>query len=434
MRKTILQGAIANFLVKSIYAVITFSTAVILARELGTEEYGIYTIAFTIASLLAIPTQFGTPLLLTREVAGADAHQNWGIMKGVILFSHKFVWIFSFTVISIAVFILFFFEDSLGEYKTKVILLSLLLIPLLSLGALRDAILRGLRKVTLGLLTEQILRPLLFLIFISLLIIHHSTNAVTAYQIIVLHAVASVVAFLGGLIIYLKNRPPAIKHNKPEYENKKWLTAIIPLGLIGALHLINSYADILLIGLFKSDQEVAFYKVSIQTAFVVEFILVVFNSVLAPHFSRLCATDKYDELQKLVTFSSRIIILVALPIFLLIILFGEKALIFTFGQDYICAYIPLVIISFGQVVNASVGCAGLLLNMTGHEKDVSRGIAISAVFNLTLNLILIPPFGINGAAIATATSLIVWNFLLWKYAGKKLNIQTLPFTLFNNKP
>jgi len=68
--------------------------------------------------------------------------------------------------------------------------------------------------------------------------------------------------------------------------------------------------------------------------------------------------------------------------------------------------------------------------MTGYEKDTALGLAISAVLNVLLNLILIPKFSMAGAAAATSISMIVWNLLLWCLVWKRLGIDSSVFRLF----
>jgi O-antigen/teichoic acid export membrane protein len=83
-----------------------------------------------------------------------------------------------------------------------------------------------------------------------------------------------------------------------------------------------------------------------------------------------------------------------------------------------------VILAFGQLINVLFGPVGILLNMTGHERDTMRGLTMAAVLNVLLSLTLIPMFGINGAAIASAITLVICNVLLWKSVRKRLDIQS----------
>ena len=74
-----------------------------------------------------------------------------------------------------------------------------------------------------------------------------------------------------------------------------------------------------------------------------------------------------------------------------------------------------------------MGPVGLLLNMTGHERETAKGVAISAVLNMVLNFLLIPRWGITGAAVATTVSMIAWNLLLAWQVNTKLTIQPTIF-------
>jgi O-antigen/teichoic acid export membrane protein len=65
--------------------------------------------------------------------------------------------------------------------------------------------------------------------------------------------------------------------------------------------------------------------------------------------------------------------------------------------------------------------------MTRHERDTAKGLAVSAILNVVLNLLLVPLLGIIGAAMATALSLITWNVLLWWAVRQRLGINSLAF-------
>ena len=86
-------------------------------------------------------------------------------------------------------------------------------------------------------------------------------------------------------------------------------------------------------------------------------------------------------------------------------------------------------LALGQLVNAGMGSVGALLNMTDHERDTLRGVAIAAVANVVLGLVLIPLYGLEGAAIATAVPLIIWNLLLRQAVWRRIQIETLAFSL-----
>ena len=84
-----------------------------------------------------------------------------------------------------------------------------------------------------------------------------------------------------------------------------------------------------------------------------------------------------------------------------------------------------------QLTNLMFGQVGLILNMTGHERDTTRGMAIAAGSNVALNLVLIPLFGMCGAAVATAITVVLWKTILWRSLQKRLAARSSAF--FNAK-
>ncbi len=77
-----------------------------------------------------------------------------------------------------------------------------------------------------------------------------------------------------------------------------------------------------------------------------------------------------------------------------------------------------------QLVNIALGPAGLLLNMSGHERDTARSFAWSIAANVGLNAALIPSFGMIGAATATATTFVAWRVVLWAQVRRRLRIDS----------
>jgi O-antigen/teichoic acid export membrane protein len=86
------------------------------------------------------------------------------------------------------------------------------------------------------------------------------------------------------------------------------------------------------------------------------------------------------------------------------------------------ARVALLILVFSQLINTMSGSVGVILNMTGKEKVFRNILSIALVINITLNILLIPRFGIEGAAIASATSLVFWNLYSVYYVYREYNI------------
>jgi len=153
------------------------------------------------------------------------------------------------------------------------------------------------------------------------------------------------------------------------------------------------------------------FDVAWKGSTIIGIILMAVNMPLAPAVASLYSRGERERLQQLVTKSARIALLGALPIAIALVIFGRWFLM-VFGGEFLEGSNALIILSVGQLVNAGAGSVALLLNMTGHEQDTARGIGFAVLVNCVLSVVLIPLWGINGAAMSYAFSLATWNILL----------------------
>jgi O-antigen/teichoic acid export membrane protein len=428
LRAQLLRGGMGSLLIKSAHTVLAFAVAVVLARMLGPEGYGVYAFALAILMLSAIPSQVGIPQLIVRETAKAQANKDWGLMRGLWRWGNSAVFVFSILSLVAVGSILFFIDDTAGGRITTVAI-GIVLIPLIALANVRAACLRGLRMVVWGQLPEGIYRPALLLILMGgWIVILGTDGGLTPEGAMGLHVVAALISFvLGGLMLW-KARPSGVKSRPiPRYQSVAWRKAIIPLAMITGLQLINNYADLIILGIFRSDGEVGIYRAVFQVALLVIFGLQAMNQVIQPHFAHLYEQGQMDRLQRLVTTSARAILALALPPVVIFIVFGTELLGLVFGDAFRAGGVTLAILAAGQLVNAGMGSVGMLLNMTGHERDTLKGVCVAAASNVVLNVVLIPPFGMAGAAIASALTLLFWNLILWFFVKLRLKIKSSAF-------
>ena len=295
----------------------------------------------------------------------------------------------------------------------------------MALGNLRAAALRGLQHVILGQLPERILRPLILLVLIVVFWVMFPARAIGPDVAMGLNVLAALVAFLTGAWLLRKLRPQELMARPvPEYRAGTWIKAALPLAFVAGMFLINSYTDIISLGIFMSPADVGVYRVVVAGAAMVVFALNALNMIFAPRMARLHALNEMEGLQRLATMSARMALLLAVPVLLLFVFLGKWILGSVFGAAFAGGYQALIILSVGQLANAGMGSVGMLLNMTGHERDTARALGVSAATNVVLNLVLIPLLGINGAASATAISMALWNVIMWRAVYYRLGIQS----------
>ena len=402
-------------------------TGVLLVRLLGKAEYGIYSYILSLVYVLILPAEFGISNLIVRETAQGVAKDKPSSISGIWRWSISITLGFSAVIIFITGAGAYLFgADYFSRLELVTLFWALLLMPFQALVHLSSAALRGLKNVVLGQLPDLLVIPgvfsILFLLF-SLIFPQKlsSTNAMA------LRAISTIIAFIFSLILLIKKVPSAIRRAKPIYQGRIWLASALPLGLSSGLSMVKTRSTILIMGLFVSPGDIGTFQISVSTAAIAALLLHATNSILAPQFASLNAQGEKRKLQRLVTFSSRIIFGFNLGVTLIFIIFGKILISFVFGPELIEAYIPLLIILAGQSINSLVGSVAFLLNMTGYEKDVMKVIGISTLANILITLIITPIWGIIGAAVSTTTSLIIAQFSMYWLVRKRLEINSSAF-------
>lgn len=168
-----------------------------------------------------------------------------------------------------------------------------------------------------------------------------------------------------------------------------------------------------------------------QIATLAAFGLEAVNMVVAPRFAELYTRGHIERLQQLVTISAWVVLAFNVMITGFFVPAGHFFLTLVFGEEFAASYASLLILLGGQLVNSAAGSVGYLINMTGHERETVRSMALAAGINILLGLLWIPRWGILGAAGATAISMTVWKGLLWWRVRQRLGINSLAFTIWS---
>lgn len=401
---------------------LSFIIGLLLARLLGTTGYGTYAYAMSWVGLLAVPGALGLDKLLVREVAIYKTKSEWDLMKGLLRWANKAVLIVSSGLALLAAVIISIFVSHRDRLVLASLLIALISLPLVTLTRLRQAALKGLNRVTAGQVPEMLIQPTLFILFISTAYLLLG-KGLSVPWVLGLNITAMGIAFTIGTLVLLKTLPTPMNITAPSYKKTEWMRSAFPLMLITGMQIINARTDIIMLGIMKGPKEAGIYSVANHGAELIIFILFAVNTALAPTVVNLYTSGETEKLQDVVTASTRIILLFSLPIALTLIVFGHWFLLL-FGEAFTQGRMTLAILSAGQLVNASMGSVGLLLIMTGHERNAAIGVGISAALNIILNVLLIPKWSIEGAAIATASSMITWNILLAIWVYKKISIHS----------
>ncbi len=427
LRSELIRNGAGSLILKAASVLLTFLTTVVMARALGADNYGVYSYVYALVSLLSIPAEFGLPNLLVRETAKALARQEWGKIKGIWNWAGRVTAILTVTIVLGAGVAFLIWGNHFSRVQLVTMTWGLALVPLIALGALRGAALRGLHKVMLGQLPEQAFLPGFYILLILGTIFIFQEKKLSPDRAMGLQVAAAALAFIIGAWLLWRATPGEVHRAKPIFEGRLWLASTLPLAFIGGMQLINRRTSILILGLFENSAQVGVFRVADQVSLLVSLGLQAINIVVAPQFARLYAVGDKERLQRLAAASARVVLLLTLAATAVFLFAGKPLLRMIFGAEFIGAFWPLSILSIGQLINSVTGSVGVLLNMTGHEQETAKGMTISAISNVVLNLVLIPPFGVSGAALASAITMTIWNILLWFAVRRRLNINSMAF-------
>ena len=432
-RATLIRGGAGSLAVKSANLVLSFLLAITLARTLGADGYGVYAFAMALVSLLAIPVQVGIPQVVLRETANAAVREDWGLMRGLWRWATRAALIFSAVMLVLGLTAIWVYRADMDVTTATTLAIAFLLVPMLALGNLRSAALRGLQRVVLGQLPEAVIRPGGLFLLVTLWAMLSSSPLTPPVAMALNFAIVGV-AFLFGAWILRSARPSGlVAKPEPESEPTFWRRAAIPLALAGGLQLINGQTDIIVLGVFRPSEDVGVYRVTVQVAALVTFGLMAINQVIAPHISRLYTSGDLQKLQRLVTNAVVATSLLATVPAIALIFFADEILGAVFGDAFSVGAFALTVLVFGQLANAVMGPVAMVLNMTGHERSTLKGVGVAAALNVCLNIILIPQLGMDGAALSTAISLSAWNLLLAFSLKRDTGIRIGPLVLMGKK-
>lgn len=417
LRAQLIRGGMGSASIQALNRVLALALGIVLARALGAEGYGVYAYAFAIMSLLMVVAEAGVPTLLMREVAASQGRGEWGLLRGALIRGGQFVALAATIVSVVGLLVLWWLADGLSPQVLYTTGLMLLVLPVAALAKTVAHAMRGLHRVVIGQAVDMLLRPLLVLFIVA--VIFPTWPGLREPQIaMAAQLVAALFVLLVGSWVLRHFLPDDARSAPAEYRGRQWLKSALPFTLIGGAGIINSQADIIMLGWFRSSEEVGIYRVAVQGGVFVAFALQAFSPVLAPHFSKLYATAQVAKLSKLYKRSSMLVVLITLPILLAFVFFGAQLVKLVFGVEYMDAALPLAILAGGYAINVSFGPVGLLLQMAGNESITARVLWVTSVLNVVMNLLLIPFYGLVGASIATAASVSLYHAALRYYAWR----------------
>ena len=380
----------------------------LLARWVGAEFLGIYSLANAIMLISEVVAKMGLETGVMRFVSRLNPELDQEKIQKIIASALRMTTIFSL-VIMVALIISSgaIVKNILNEppLLKLVIIIFAIAIPFNALTLVSAFATQGFKRLKYKILVTQFLNPTLLLT--TMVICYWFISAESALMAPML--ITGIIGFFVMLGVLKKVTGVSNNQIMKAKVDTSLFNFSYPLMFVTILQTFMHWMDILMLGYFTDATTVGLYHPAARTAGLLQALLLSFISIYAPmmaQFHREGDRKKMDDTYKLV---SRWLLMCAIPISAIFIIFPGKVMLL-FGPEYLPSAKILVILTGATFIQAIFGAAGPTLSMSGHTKLVLWNTIGAFALNFSLNIFLIPNYGIIGAAIATLTSLIVVGF------------------------
>jgi O-antigen/teichoic acid export membrane protein len=407
-----------NILTVGLGAIVQFT----LARVLGSGGYGQYLYVLGWMNICLIFVKFDFDLSSVRYVATYSGSGQSALLRGFERTALGFTSSLSLGVGTVGAVTLWLLRDQIGESLARSGILAAAALPVMTIAAVMAGALRG-RKLIPQATAHLIVRPLLLLICVVILVVAGKSIS-TELALAINVGAALVAATLTAWLLARARRGMAT--DRIERRRREWFaTAAGMMPAAIAEMTLGHTIDVVIVGTLLGSVQAGVYGLASQLLAPSTFVMAAIVSIGAPMIADLYANGRKEDLKRLIRVMGRVNILFIVPALALLWLVAPFVLPW-FGEGYRSGYPVMVILGIGNL-SASLGSfAAVMLTMTGHHKDASVIIGVSAVTNLVLALILTPLFGLVGIATATTVALFVRNISLVVVAKRRTGVNPVP--------
>ena len=404
--RKVAKGAIIILSTSVITAIFLYLSKIFLARILGPTQYGLFVLSMTIGYIFSSFTQSGVAPAISYFIP------RYRKKKGLPNILSTLFWISSIAIFVVAIlFVVFpnvigiiFGEPKIVPYLPYI----LVFIIVYTYTNFFVNIFKSYENAKVPALVSIIRSTLFLFIGVSLTYIYRSFFAPLLTYIFIYVLLLSILIYLSRKLVEL---------SKP---SRKYAKNIIyfsfSMFIVGILSMILRWTDVWMISYFMESKWVGIYNVATSTSFVLNFFISAFMFLFFPIATRLISEGKKGEVSNLAT---KIIFwntLIVVPIFSLFFLFSRAIVYVLFGARYILASLPMSILVVGILLRNIFSTNGNILLALNQKKKIVYSSLIGVITNVILNFVLIPIYGISGAAVATSTSLFLVFLLRYLFA------------------
>ena len=401
-----------------------FVAQLLYARWMSQEAFGVFSQVNAALVLTANLVIIGVPITNLQLLPTFVQQRDWGRWRGLMTWGVRRVALLS-TAVGVAWCLAVLVQETGPAWA-----LGGLLLPITAVIAVQQTQALGFKNVVLARFPSEILRPAGALALFAGALAAGARPDATAAMVGLLVSSALITGILAARIDQLS--PPEAHEAEPVVESTRWTAISGEFFGQGFFAMVLDRADLLAVGWFLGAADAAVYAVVIMLAKLLLLALGAVNTIAAPMFADLYAQKRLSEVQDLLALGVKAATAVALLTGLGLALAAAPALSL-FGDGYAAGAVALWITLVGTLVNAACGSAGNIVGMSGHQHITWRVLGAAAAAMLALDALLIPTYGIEGAALARTLAMAGWNLALATYANRVLGLDPTVLSAFRSR-
>ena len=396
---------------------LNFAVILLITNTLPKSSAGDILLLMTFITGVALISRLGIDQLLMKEVA--SSHQDHHIFKNDFLkVSYKAVFFLSFIFMGLwlisSSFIQshWFSNNGLASVSNKELMFSSLGILFFNLVILNSTYLKAIRKTVIGILGQNALTAVTFLVLILLFWQYFSDDQYTIIIYIASLILAGILAFLitRYLVTAEINENNQIDQEYVVPRISEILRKSLPLAPISIISFLMIFTDTIMVGWYLPNEQVAEYSVASKISYIILFFLQALEAVIYP---RLLNMYQHDQSRVRAFFwqSTALVVGVVLSITLIMYLLSDWILI-AFGKEYLIAKQALGVLLLAQLFRAASITFSFMFIIRDNVKYLNMILVSAFATNVICNAIFIKLYGIEGAAVATLIANAVLFFLV----------------------
>jgi O-antigen/teichoic acid export membrane protein len=412
------------FLVRVGSALLALVSQVLLARWMGSFEFGIYIYVWTWVLMIGALSDVGLSSAARRFIPEYTELKNFDRLRGFLSGSRWLAFGMATIIGLVGAFGVNLLAPWLDHFAVIPLYLACLAIAAYGLVQVQAGIAQSYDWPNLALMPFYIWRQLIITVLMGgAWFFGAPTDAVTAMTIAVVTTWAVTIAQLALLNRRLQEK---VQEGRRIYEPRVWFATSLPIFVVEGFYLLLTYVDIITLEHFRSPHDVAIYYAGARLLAIVAFVYFAIAGATTHKFSEY---DVSGDRRRLASFFHETVRWTFWPSLALcaVILALGRPLLSLFGAGFEAGYAVMVILAIGLLARASIGPAERLLNMIGQRKQCAIIYAIAFATNLTLCIIFIPRLGIEGAAAATSAALVAESVMFSWVAKKRLGFNIFVF-------